>query len=204
MFSIIIKARAEIQQRAGDGWKLFMNHESEVNVDRIMRKIREDVAKRKQKRSATAASSELLAPEEHDAPVISQRSFIPHWIKKSLPWKALKDFNAQLKRIELYQKWYSRLYSRLERMAVPPDGIYYIEDFLKYQDREFITSAYSVLMGSEPSRDRASEMLSELKNGSKGKIDIIWDLRNSSQGKKKNIRIKGLALRYAKWKLLKF
>lgn len=203
MFSVNDKAGAAKLQSTIYGLNAFMDHESEVNVERIMKKIRDDVARRKQGRIASSLAVELLAPEEHDTPVISQQSIIPAWIKKSRLWRALKEFNALLKRIELYQRWYSRLYSGLERMVVPRDGIYNIEDFLKYQDREFIISAYTVLMGSEPPRAQTTEMLTALKNGSLGRIDILWRLWTSPQGKMKNTRIKGLTRRYVKWKILK-
>ena len=176
---------------------MMKNHESEVNVESIMQKIRKNIAHRKNGDLISLPDAEVLSPITTNIAPISRQPPVPAWIMKTPIWLALKNINAQMKRIRPYQKLYSYLYSCFEQLVSPPNGIFNIDDFFKYQEKMFIITAYSILIGCEPNKKTIIEYLDALQTGELSRLDILWRLRHSPEGKKQNVRIKRLTLRYA-------
>lgn len=86
----------------------------------------------------------------------------------------------------------------LSRIADQPkfeykqDGIYALEDFLKYHDEEFVINAYRGILNREPDEQGYANFLSKLRQAELNKIQILRNLRYSQEGKHKNVTVKGL------------
>lgn len=89
--------------------------------------------------------------------------------------------------------------SRAETVACLHDkqnNEFLIQDFLKYEDEEFIRNAYRYILRREPDADGISYCLSMLRSYQLSKIAILVALRCSKEGRKNHIKIKGLFVRY--------
>jgi len=70
-----------------------------------------------------------------------------------------------------------------------------LDILLSYRDEDFIRSTYRTLLKREPDPQELYERLAGLKSGQL-KIDVLWGISQSEEGRKANVEIKGLWLRY--------
>jgi len=71
-----------------------------------------------------------------------------------------------------------------------------IGDLVKYNDEDFIRNAYRAILKREPDTDGFNDWLSRLRSGQLNKIEILGGIRRSEEGRKMNVKVKGLRLRY--------
>ena len=64
------------------------------------------------------------------------------------------------------------------------------------RDREFVDAAYRVILGREPDAAGSAPYLAGLRAGTLDKIDVLGDLRYSSEGEQRAVRLDGLKKRY--------
>ncbi len=69
---------------------------------------------------------------------------------------------------------------------------YTLDEFLRYDDREFLINAYRGLLQREPDDEGLQCFLDRLRSGSSSKIDILRDIRYSPEGTKTAVQIPGL------------
>lgn len=74
------------------------------------------------------------------------------------------------------------------------DGKYHLHDLLKFHDADFLNAAYRAILKREPDSPGYIYYLDHLRDGHIDKIDVLSSLRFSSEGRSKNVEIKGLAL----------
>ena len=74
--------------------------------------------------------------------------------------------------------------------------IYEIDDFIKYQDEEFLENCYQVILGRAIDPDGKEHYLPLLRGGTLSKTEIITKLHFSKEGRGQNIIIKGSKKRY--------
>ena len=74
-----------------------------------------------------------------------------------------------------------------------PDSRYHVNDLLKFHDEVFVRNAYLAVLKREPDEAGLSQQLALLRGGRFDKIDILAGLRYSPEGRKKNVRVDGLA-----------
>ncbi len=85
---------------------------------------------------------------------------------------------------------------RLQPEFVPnEDDHYHINDLLKYHDHIFVWNAYRAILKREPDETGLTQFLKELRSGRFNKIDILASLRFSPEGIARNVQIDGLARR---------
>ena len=83
---------------------------------------------------------------------------------------------------------------RLQPDFIPSkDNHYHVNDLLKYHDHIFIWNAYRAILKREPDEEGLRGLLEKLSSGRLNKIDALASLRFSPEGKRKNVRIDGLA-----------
>ncbi len=71
-----------------------------------------------------------------------------------------------------------------------------IDELLKLNDGEFVRHAYHTVLGRTPDAHGFQHFLGELRGGA-SKVEVLWRLRYSSEGRRKRKRLDGLLLRYA-------
>jgi len=74
--------------------------------------------------------------------------------------------------------------------------VYEIDDFIKYQDEEFLENCYQVILGRAIDPNGKEHYLPLLKGGTLSKTEIITKLHFSKEGRGQNIIIKGSKKRY--------
>ena len=80
-------------------------------------------------------------------------------------------------------------------VSVPQDqGVYHLNDLLKFDDVDFIDAAYAALLKRKPDRVGYDHYLRQLREGHVDKIDILATLRFSPEGELRNVRVEGLAI----------
>lgn len=74
------------------------------------------------------------------------------------------------------------------------EGLYHVDDLLKFHDAEFVRNAYRALLKRTPHNDEGYwQNLEHLRGGRFDKIDILASLHSSKEGREKRVRVKGLA-----------
>lgn len=74
------------------------------------------------------------------------------------------------------------------------DDEYHLNDLLKFHDADFLNAAYQAILKREPDSFGYNHYLEHLREGHLDKVDVLASLRFSTEGKLKNVQIKGLAL----------
>lgn len=80
--------------------------------------------------------------------------------------------------------------------VLDPKTGYYIDDFLKYHDNNFVINAYRGILRRHPDRVGMSAYLNDLRSGRRSKIEILGRLRYSPEGRGKRVQVAGLLLRF--------
>jgi len=80
-----------------------------------------------------------------------------------------------------------------------PDA--YLRDLVRYDGREFVDHVYAKLLRRDPDPAGYAYRLSEVRRGWPGKVGILAELVASSEGRSRNLRIRGLlvARAWRKW-----
>ena len=134
----------------------------EVDVDEIMKKLREEIQRRKGLVS-TAGGMGAGQPAPASAPS-SERISLP-------------------------------------RPRVAPSfqhkSEYHVRDFLVYHDGDLVRNAYLGLLQREPDPSGYEQYLKTLRDGERGKIEILGRIRYSSEGRVRNVKIRGLVVPFA-------
>jgi len=77
---------------------------------------------------------------------------------------------------------------------VPPQGRpLRLEDLAAYHDEAFVAHAYRALLHREPDRTGGAHFLDQLRRGTRDKVEILWSLHRSPEGRALGVPIRGLA-----------
>lgn len=72
------------------------------------------------------------------------------------------------------------------------DDHYHVNDLLRYHDRAFVEASYRAVLKRSPDQAEFLRDLKRLRTGYFNKIDLLADLRFSTEGKVKNVHLDGL------------
>ena len=164
---------------------------SEVNVDELMKKIRQEVAKRKKAISVTDQSPFDPQPKLH---LRQNEEFVQLTSRETQFYLFAKRVAQPFKRLGLHG-----LVQKVKKLI--PDRLRYSinfkpEDFTQYHDEEFLRSAYQRILEREPDAHGFDYFLTKLRNGQLTKIEILGRIRYSREGREKSVKIKGLLLSF--------
>jgi len=160
----------------------------EIDVDEIKQKIREEVARRKKVLSqASEENQKINQPFDGDI-IIPQKQ--ETWI-----WKIVKKVQRKLQKFPFYQLLYS-VAAKFKGLIPKQYELANLNGLLSYQDEDFIRNAYRALLKREPDSDGFNDWLSRLRSGQLNKIEILGGISRSEEGCKRNVKIKGLGLRF--------
>jgi len=160
----------------------------EINVDEIMQKIREEVARRKKVVSQVSEENQKINQPFKGDIIIPQKQ--ETWV-----WKLVKKVQHKLQKFPFYQLLYS-VAAKFKGFIPKRYEFVNLNDLLPYQDEDFIRNAYRAILKREPDTDGFNDWLSRLRNGQLNKIEILGGISRSEEGHKRNVKIKGLWLRH--------
>ena len=73
-----------------------------------------------------------------------------------------------------------------------PDNQYHINDLLRFHGQDFVRNAYRALLLREPDQAGMAQHLAGLASGQFNKIDVLGSLRSSTEGRRTQVKVKGL------------
>lgn len=82
-------------------------------------------------------------------------------------------------------------------MPLPRKPAYRVDDFLAYHDEDFIRNAYRALLGREPDAEGATRYLARLRSGQLSRIEVLGRIHHSPEGKAAGVRVEGLLVPFA-------
>lgn len=88
--------------------------------------------------------------------------------------------------------------------SMPPIAVkseYVLGELLEYSDAEFVDTAFAVVFGRRPASDEARHYLTDLRDGSLTKVELLGRLRWSAEGRARGKHIDGLLIPYAMQRL---
>lgn len=77
---------------------------------------------------------------------------------------------------------------------------YSLGELLKYSDEDFLHAAYRAVLRRSPDEVGLSHYLSRLRDGHTSKVEVLGDLRWSTEGQTRGVHIDGLLIPYTLWK----
>jgi O-antigen chain-terminating methyltransferase len=155
--------------------------DSEINIDHLMARIREAAAERRGQNGtslvdASAVLHELLksnGASSHTPTEISlaDAPLLTHSLRQGV-----------LPELDMQPEFETRT-----------DDHYHVNDLLRFHDREFVRNAYRAILKREPDDVGYAAYLKNLRSGRFNKLDVLASLRFSDEGKRKGVKIQGLA-----------
>ena len=140
----------------------------EIDVEDIMRRIREEVARRKTQMNISSQPADMTAQAN---PMSTDETFVPEPVSLS------------------------RMAEGGE--ALPHKKVYTLSDFLNFHDEAFVRNAYYGILRREPDSGGFTHYLTALREGRFTKIEILGHIRFSPEGKTQMVQVKGLRLSLA-------
>jgi O-antigen chain-terminating methyltransferase len=149
----------------------------EINLDEIMEKIREEVARR---------NALSLNPNE----------FASGGLEETGLFRFIKKVQSILSKLPFYKQVYGIAITIKTRIPKYQEPQITITDLLIYEDEAFIKNAYKTILKREADSVGYNYYLSMLRTGSLSKTKILGKLRYSPEGKQLKTKIKGLTFKY--------
>jgi O-antigen chain-terminating methyltransferase len=143
----------------------------EINVDEIMERIREEVAKRK-----------AMVSDENDVSNLPYFDTQPDENNGKNLFSECPDMQPPNFSVDAEFKQKKQ---------------YHVNELLKFHDDEFVTNAYRAILGREPDQDGMNLLLSRLRQGKSTKIEILGRLRFTPEGRRNKIAFQGMLLSFA-------
>jgi CRISPR/Cas system-associated endoribonuclease Cas2 len=169
----------------------FMENDSntELTVEEIMGRIKEEVACKKNERVASSAAegrqriqNSLFAP-----PVTEQENPV---------FTMLKKLQAVAANLPFYP--FVHVFAKKLKTVIPrSQEVILIEDLCEYEDESFIMTAYRSILSRDPDDEGLDRFSTLLRNDQISKVEIIGRIRYSWEGRKGRVRVKGLFFRFA-------
>ena len=93
----------------------------------------------------------------------------------------------------LLKKLEIELSQKSESLDIKEDG-YHINDFLKFNDQDFVVNAYYGILRRMPDATGLNYFLDKIRQGSFTKIEALGRIRYSSEGRSIGVKVRGLLL----------
>ncbi len=152
--------------------------DSEIDVEQLMKEIREAVALREAEGQGSLIGASLELSD-----------FFATIEETTDEEAAQTEQGKDAEQVEL-------LPLKLQPQFVPhEDDHYHINDLLKYHDHIFVWNAYRAILKREPDETGLTQFLRQLRSGRFNKIDILASLRFSPEGQARNVQLDGLPRR---------
>jgi len=161
---------------------------SEISVDEIMQKIREEASRRGRVLSYAGEETRRIAqPFEGDI-IIPQE-------EETWAWRSVKKVQQKLQKFPLYHPLY-RVAAKFKGFIPKRYEFVNLDDLLRYRDEDFIRNAYRAILKREPDANGMNDWLSRLRSGELNRAEILAGISRSEEAQKRNVKVKGLRLRY--------
>jgi O-antigen chain-terminating methyltransferase len=164
-----------------------MNHPG-IDTETIKQRIRQEALRRQ-------AALPVGKIEQGIEIFRSPQSCMDLKTKETWVWKLVKKVQHKLQKFPFYQLLYS-VAAKFKGLIPKRYEFVNLNDLLPYQDEDFIRNAYRAILKREPDSNGFNDWLSRLRSGQLNKIEILGGMGRSEEGCKRNVKIKGLWLRY--------
>ncbi|VEN73925.1 hypothetical protein EPICR_20396 [Candidatus Desulfarcum epimagneticum] len=163
---------------------MFEINRLKIDANEIMKRIREEVAKRK---AAVPEEKKYADADGHGHADFSQADF------HKFPAEFDKNFMREI-------------FSEDPNMASPnfmPDAEfkkkrkYHASELLNFHDQEFIINAHRAILSRKPNDHEAHFFLSRMRAGELTKIEILGRLRFSPEGRQRKVSLSGILFPFA-------
>ena len=150
----------------------------EINLDEIIKKIKENV---KRRGSFERYNADYLLMLEDDEP------------KENGLWVKFRKFNRKLKNSRFYfvlfpfVKTIKYLFRSLRY-----EGNVRVDDLIRLNDEDFIRACYFKMLGRKPDEDGRNSYLVALRSGKTDKISVMISFAGSKEARRRKINVKGL------------
>lgn len=138
--------------------------------------------------------NEIIRKNKGSASYQTDDLFWPFWLRK------IVGIHRFLKRYKIYRIFDSKAYPYIEKYLSRGLTITYL---LSLQDEIFLKTVYKLFLDREPDRDGLDWWLNRLRSGEIVKLNIIFAIRFSKEGKEKGVYVKGLYINYLMCKIYK-
>ena len=157
---------------------------SEMSVDKIMQKIREEVSRTGKVLSHVSEENQKISQPFEGVILVPQE-------QETWAWKLVKKVQQKLQKFPFYDPLYS-VAAKFKGFIPERYEVVNLNDLLPYRDEDFIRNAYRAILKREPDPKGFNDWLSGLRNGQLNKIEILGGISRSEEGQRRNVRIKGL------------
>lgn len=79
---------------------------------------------------------------------------------------------------------------------LPEQEQYVLNDFLRFDDADFVDVAYQALLRRSPDSEGRQDYLDALRSGAVSKVEILGNIRFSEEGRRQGVHVDGLLLPY--------
>lgn len=165
------------------------NSSTEINVEEIMLRIKKEVARKKNVRIASRVSDS----SQGGGGSLSMSSVT---VQASPVFSFIKRVQVIATKLPFYPLVY-RFAVKFKRFIPRSMEVLSLEDLCAYEDESFIIAAYRLLLSRNPDDAGLDHYLTLLRSGRISKVEIIGRIRYSRDGRRGQVRVKGLCLRYA-------
>jgi len=159
-----------------------------LNVEEIMRRIKEEVARNRSKPEGVRPGESFDILSDH-----ASRSVI---VQESRLFRLIKKMQNLISRLPFYHRIYAKAVKLKRFIPRTLEGLS-LEDLCGYNDDSFIIAAYRLILSRNPEDLRLDHYRTLLRNNRISKVEIIGRLRYSREGRRGQVRVKGLLLRFA-------
>lgn len=122
--------------------------------------------------------------------------------ERNLFFRLARRIHRFLKRSRLYRRIYESHLKNLKDLLIPASGIS-LSNLLDYEGREFVKNAYLTILKREPDPGGERFYVSKLERGELSKIEFLYALRYSEEGKRKDVPVRNLYLYYLIYRTLR-
>jgi hypothetical protein len=165
------------------------NTNTDINVEEIMRMIREEVARKK-------SEVPMLSPNARFDHCGDSQERPPVVVKESQLFRFVKKVQVFSNRLPFYDWIYTKAV-KLKRFIPRSIEVISLDELCGYEDDSFIIAAYHIILSREPDSHGLDHYRTLLRVGRISKVEVIGRLMYSREGRRGSVRVKGLFLRYA-------
>lgn len=170
-----------------------LKNTEEINVENIMKKIRREVLK---EHPHLAISYKRDSEEKHGFEITNRNigsSIINH--NETRLFTFLKRAKKKLERYSFFMRAINR-FKHIFPEKWKHDNNISLGELLKYDDEEFLTNVYKVLLYREPDQFGLSNYLYLLRNNKIDKLGVLGGIRFSKEGKQYGAKVRYLRIKY--------
>ena len=165
------------------------NNNTDINVEKIMRMIQDEVARKKSEVTQFSSSDKFNHHRD-------DQELHPVIVREARLFRTIKIAQMFISKLPFYYVIHKKAV-KLKKYIPRYREVLSMQSLYQYDDEAFISAAYRMILRREPDSHEYDYYLSRLQIGQLSKLEIIGKIRYSMEGLRSQTRIRGLFIRYA-------